>query len=212
MVGQRLGVEYRLSTSVSAISLDSSGKKATGVILSSGETLSADIVISNADLVYTYNNLLPQTRYSRSLARRPASCSSISFYWPLNRKVEALKAHNIFLADAYRESFDSIFKRHQIPDEPSFYVNVPSRIDPTAAPTGTESIVVLVPVGHLVPAAPSSQRRNGASLERQAGATQDWDAMVNLARRTALVTSEWTSTALNHSSNGSILTGAPSWA
>jgi len=36
-----------------------------------------------------------------------------------------------------------------LPDEPSFYVNVPSRIDPTAAPEGKDTVVVLVPVGHI---------------------------------------------------------------
>ena len=36
-----------------------------------------------------------------------------------------------------------------MPQEPSFYVNVPSRVDKTAAPSSKDAIVVLVPVGHL---------------------------------------------------------------
>lgn len=43
-----------------------------------------------------------------------------------------LTAHNIFLANEFRESFNSIFKQRFIPKSPSFYVNVTSRIDPTA--------------------------------------------------------------------------------
>lgn len=54
--------------------------------------------------------------------------------------------HNIFLAEAYQESFDDIFHGVGVPGEPSFYVNVPSRIDPSAAPEERDSIVVLVPV------------------------------------------------------------------
>lgn len=36
-----------------------------------------------------------------------------------------------------------------MPAEPSFYVNVPSRVDPSAAPTGGDTLVVLVPCGPI---------------------------------------------------------------
>lgn len=61
-----------------------------------------------------------------------------------------LTARNIFLVNEFRESFNSIFKQHFIPKSPSFYVNVPSHIDPTAALHGKDAVVVLVPVGHLI--------------------------------------------------------------
>lgn len=80
-VGKRLGVQYRLSTTVTDVKLSSDRSRAEGVTLSSGETLYADIVLVNADLVYTYNNLLPHTPSATSLSKRPGSCSSISFYW-----------------------------------------------------------------------------------------------------------------------------------
>lgn len=184
-VGQRLGVTYRLSTSVASIALSPSSKRATGVTLATGETISADVVLVNADLIYAYNELLPPSRTAESLKTRKASCSSISFYWAMDRTVPELKAHNIFLADHYRESFDDIFKRHLIPDEPSFYVNVPSRIDPTAAPEGKDSIVVLVPVGHL------TDGTDDDTIDKETGQVsprQDWAQMVALARRTVLAT------------------------
>lgn len=57
--------------------------------------------------------------------------------------------HNIFLAEHYRASFDEIFDDGKVPSEPSFYVNVPSRIDPSAAPSGGDTLVVLVPCGPI---------------------------------------------------------------
>ncbi|KAL1618188.1 hypothetical protein SLS54_007429 [Diplodia seriata] len=180
-VGERLGVNYRLSTPVSSIALSTDHRRATGVVLASGETIPADVVINNSDLVYAYNNLLPPTTYARSLTKRPASCSSISFYWSLSRPVPELKAHNIFLADEYRTSFDSIFKDQQIPTEPSFYLNVPSRIDPSAAPPGKDAVIVLVPVGHLVPPSPSNPNTTATPA-------QDWPRMLSLARATVLRT------------------------
>ena len=181
-VGKRMGVEYRLSTSVSRVNLSSDGKRAEGVTLSNGDKLSADIVVINADLVYAYNNLLPSSSKATSLSKKDSSCSSISFYWALDKKVSELTTHNIFLADDYKESFDDIFKRQLIPQEPSFYVNVPSRVDPSAAPEGKDTIVVLVPVGHLL--------ENHASQGLDPQSKQDWNAMVSKARETVLTTIE----------------------
>lgn len=184
-VGERMGVKYRLSTPISSVKLDAKGKRATGVVLENGETILADVVIINADLVYAYTNLLPQTSYSRSLQKRSTSCSSISFYWAMDRQIPELTTHNIFLAEHYRESFDDIFKQQLIPKEPSFYLNVPSRIDPTAAPEGKDSIVVLVPVGHLLDEKQGIGRK-GLDVHSK----QDWNAMVSKARQTVFATVE----------------------
>jgi phytoene desaturase (3,4-didehydrolycopene-forming) len=186
---ERLGVDIRLQTPVKQILLTADGSRATGVQLENGETLHADVVVNNSDLVYAYNNLLPkQTAYAEDLSSRPGSCSSISFYWGLSKTVPELQAHNIFLADEYKESFDSIFKRHLIPDQPSFYVNVPSRVDPSAAPEGKDSVVVLVPVGHLLPPSQATSPSKSTSGGTLPSPTQDWPAMIALARRTILST------------------------
>lgn len=173
-VGERFGVTFRMSTAVASI-IQSPDGTARGVRLSSGEELLADTVIINADLVYAFNNLLPPNSYAESLTKRPASCSSISFFWSFGRVIKELSVHNVFLAEEYEESFDSVFHRHQLPREPSFYVNVPSRIDPTAAPDGKDAVVVLVPVGHIVDD-PSNP--------------QDWDALGDRACVAVLKTIE----------------------
>lgn len=177
-VGKRYGVEYRLSTPISSVALTPDLQRATGVVLESGEQLMADVVVINADLVYAYNHLLPKSKEGISLSKRTSSCSSISFYWAMDRVIPELKVHNIFLANAYRESFDDIFDRQLMPEEPSFYVNVPSRIDPTAAPPDKDSIVVLVPVGHLFDA----DEGRGINAESR----QDWTAMIHKARETVI--------------------------
>lgn len=196
-IGERTGVEFRFSTSVSKILMSDDGSSAQGVLLETGERLTSDVVINNSDLVYAYKNLLPETPYAKSLAKREASCSSISFYWALDSKVDKLETHNIFLADDYKESFDSIFKQHLIPDQPSFYVNIPSRVDPSAAPLGKDAMVILVPVGHLLAPsdAPADAVRASASDSGlgQKGSLaptrdQDWPAMRALARKTVLST------------------------
>ena len=169
-IAERYGANFRLSTPVSRIDIDPATQVATGVTLASGEALSADLVIVNADLVYAARHLLPSSPAASRLEAKPTSCSSFSFYWGLRAQAPTLQTHNIFLAAAYKASFDDIFQRHRLPADPSFYVNVPSRVDPSAAPPGTDAVVVLVPCGHLT------------------GETQDWDALVAETRAAVFAT------------------------
>ncbi|XP_022173205.1 phytoene desaturase-like [Myzus persicae] len=142
------GAKFHYNADVQKIIVDDKGV-AKGIKLVNGDVVNSDIVICNADLVYAYNKLLPKTSYAKKLGKKELTSSSISFYWSMKTIVPQLKEHNIFLAEKYKQSFDQIFKDHTLPDEPSFYVNVPSRIDPTAAPEGKDTVVVLVPVGHI---------------------------------------------------------------
>ncbi|KAN0061863.1 hypothetical protein ACQY0O_005857 [Thecaphora frezii] len=168
----RFGAEFRYGTSVKRIVTE--GKRAKGVELQDGEVIEADVVVSNADLVWTYNNLLPPSSYAKRLRSKDQTCSSISFYWALSSVVPELGGHNIFLADAYQESFDEIFRDGDTPSEPSFYVNVPSRLDPSAAPTGKDTLVVLVPCGPIsIPEKPAGDRAKGAHTRAQFQAAKE---------------------------------------
>lgn len=185
-IGKACGVKYRLEAPVKKILVSDDGTTARGVELESGETLDADLVVINSDLVYAYSNLFPQTEdiseYSKALRAKDTSCSSISFYWSVSKKVKELNTHNIFLANDYRDSFDSIFKKQTIPDEPSFYINVPSRIDPTAAPEGMDAVIALVPVGHLMKSA-GTDDKPGPGFHQDG---RDMEALIKTARESVL--------------------------
>ncbi|KAK6910688.1 hypothetical protein I203_104720 [Kwoniella mangroviensis CBS 8507] len=198
-ISQRFGAKYHFSTPISSVTHNSRGR-ATGVRLENGDVREADVVVVNADLVWAHNHLFERSGVGigqdkekkqpldPSLAKRlndkPHSCSSISFYWALDSTIPSLNAHNIFLAEDYKGSFDDIFKRKGMPREPSFYVNVPSRVDLTAAPAGKDAIVVLVPVGHLHNTTKDQQGlrtfSEGSNVPDQD--TQDWPALVDRAR------------------------------
>ncbi|WVR07350.1 hypothetical protein IAU60_004391 [Kwoniella sp. DSM 27419] len=128
-------------------------------------------------------------RLADRLLNKPHSCSSISFYWAMDSKIPSLNAHNIFLAEDYQGSFDDIFKRKGMPREPSFYVNVPSRADPTAAPEGKDAVVVLVPVGHLLPQKKTANGKEETIRTFSKGSnepdldSQDWPSLVERARK-----------------------------
>lgn len=147
-IAKKHGAKFNYNSNVREIMINDKGE-AKGIKMRNGDVINSDIVICNADLIYAYNQLLPKTSYSKTLAKKKLTSSSISFYWSMKQIVPQLAVHNIFLSGQYKASFDQIFDDHTLPDEPSFYVNVPSRIDPTAAPDGKDSVVILVPVGHI---------------------------------------------------------------
>lgn len=163
-------------------------EEAEGVELETGEKIYADAIISNADLVWTYQNLLPTSHYSKSLERSKLTCSSISFYWAINRKLNSLVTHQVYLAKEYRKSFEIIFDQHDLPNEPSFYINLPSRIDPSSAPEGKDAMIILVPLGHLTTTDDDSR-----------SSSIDWKTKIDHARDFVLKTIE--SHLLDHSSD-----------
>jgi len=141
------GVEFIFDSAVQQIDVNS--VQARGLILASGEKLEADVVLANADLPYVYENLLPDANLSNSLNRKRFSCSVISFFWGVDKPYETLGPHTLFLADDYRENFDSIIRDLGLPANPCLYVHAPARLDPAMSPPGQDTLTAIVPVGHM---------------------------------------------------------------
>ncbi len=128
------------------------GARATGVRLAGGRTVMADVVLCNADLPYAYEKLLQgaPTSLPRKEKLRYTS-SGYMLYLGLRRRYEGLQHHNVVFGRDYRGSFDDIFERFRVPEDPSFYVNVPTRTDASLAPEGKDAAYILVPVPHQHP-------------------------------------------------------------
>ncbi len=161
------GVRFVYNAPVRQIELQ--GDRASGVVLEDGSRLSADIVIANADLPYVYDQLLPDRAEARRMMGKQFTCSTIMFYWATDKVYPQLDHHNVFLSSDYRGSFESIFKGYTLPERPSFYIHVPNRTDPAAAPPGGDDLMVLVPVGCM-----------------QDGYEQDYESLRERARQTVL--------------------------
>ena len=165
-IAEGLGVRFRYNAPVARIEVE--GSRAVGVTLADGMRLPADIVVANADLPYVYAELLPDDGTAARLASKKYTSSALMFYWGLKgARPAAFIHHNVFLADhRYRESFDRIFDDLTLPDDPSFYICAPARTDPAFAPPDGDSLMALVPVGHM------DERR-----------PQDWAALQERARQ-----------------------------
>jgi phytoene desaturase len=140
------GVEFMFNAPVERI--DVNAGKAHGVELPDGR-LAADIVLANADLPYVYRNLLPRDGLTKALDRKRFSCSVISFFWGMDKTYEMLGPHTLFLASDYRENFECIIRDLGLPANPSLYVHAPARLDPSMSPSGQDTLIAIVPVGHM---------------------------------------------------------------
>lgn len=145
-IGQKLGVTYRLNAGVKAINVK--GNRATGVTLQDGQTVQADIVISNADLHFTETQLLPEEArtYPESYWQdRVAGPSALLLYLGVKGKVPELQHHNLFFVKDWRQNFADIFDSKDWPVPASMYVCKPGATDPSVAPKADENLFVLVP-------------------------------------------------------------------
>jgi phytoene desaturase len=141
------GARFIYDAPVKQIAIE--GNHATGVVLEDGSTMQADVVIANADLPYVYDKLLPDRDLAQRMMNKQFTCSTVMFYWGVDTVYPQLAHHNVFLSRDYKASFDRIFHDHTLPERPSFYIHVPNRTDPAAAPEGCDNLMVLVPVGCL---------------------------------------------------------------
>ncbi|MBM7119181.1 phytoene desaturase family protein [Archangium primigenium] len=125
------------------------GKRTTGVRLADGEVVKADVVVCNADLPYAYEKLLDPsvTRLKRKDSLRYTS-SGYMLYLGMKKRYDGFLHHNVYFGRDYKGSFDDIFERFRVPEDPSFYVNAPAHTDPSMAPPGKDALYVLVPVPH----------------------------------------------------------------
>jgi phytoene desaturase len=162
-LAREAGVDFIFDADVEQIAVN--GHHARGVVVE-GQRMEADAVLANADLPYVFQNLLPPDRQAEKLNRKRYSCSVISFFWGVDKPYEMLGPHTLFLADDYRENFKSIIQDLTIPSNPSLYIHTPARLDPSMAPAGQDTLIAVVPVGHM--------SENGG---------QDWAAIRDQARQ-----------------------------
>ncbi|MBM4220756.1 MAG: phytoene desaturase [Gammaproteobacteria bacterium] len=173
---QDLGGEIRLNCPVEGI--QTGHGVVTGVTLSGGNSLMADAVASNADVVHTYACLLAGTDRGRAMAARLRrgrySSSLFVVHFGLKRQYPGLAHHTVLFGPRYRELLADIFERGVLAEDFSLYLHNPSVTDRSLAPPGQAGFYALAPVPNLGKATidwrtmgPVYRDRILAALERQ---------------------------------------------
>ena len=103
-----------------------------------------DNVVCNADYAYAQERLL-----GRNLPEHKYSCSVYLLYLGLNSKLTGLDHHNLFFSSDLKKNLFDVFEAKIYPEDPSFYVHVPTITDPGLAPQGKDIAYILIPVPNL---------------------------------------------------------------
>tara|TARA_R100001143_G_C3361009_1_gene135757 strand:+ start:1603 stop:3075 length:1473 start_codon:yes stop_codon:yes gene_type:complete len=131
------------------------GGDAKGIRLKTGEIHYADAIVSNADVAFTYKNLIHsrhRKKYTdRKIERTKYSMSLFVIYFGTKKRYNksGLAHHNIILGDRYKGLLTDIFHNKKLSDDFSLYLHMPTFTDPSMAPAGHEAFYVLSPVPHL---------------------------------------------------------------
>lgn len=160
-----LGVQFYFGQKVKKISIEKN--KIRGIKAESGYK-DYDVVISDADVLYTYDQLLdlPEAKEAKRYRKLEPSSSGIVFYWGINRTFKELSVNNIFFSSNYRAEFRDIFENKTMPKEPTVYVNITSKLNSSDAPKDCENWFVLVN-------APADDQQN-------------WDELVSNTRKSVI--------------------------
>lgn len=162
-LAEDMGVTFHFNSFVEEILMKD--KNAIGVRVQ-GRDINYDRIVSNMDVYYTYEKLLPGVKKPKRHLNQPKSSSVISFYWGVQGVHPQLGMHNMLFAKNERDEYDAVFNGKTICDDPSVYVCITSKQVPQDAPEGCENWFILV-------TAPNEQG-------------QDWDEIVKRTRKNVL--------------------------
>ncbi|WP_370391994.1 1-hydroxycarotenoid 3,4-desaturase CrtD [uncultured Winogradskyella sp.] len=154
-----IGVKFHFNSKVDKITV--ANKKAIGIEVG-GKRVDADIVVTNSDVVPTYRKLLKGHKAPEKVLKQPRSSSALIFYWGITKQFPQLDLHNIFFSKDYKNEFDYIFNKKTVHEDPTVYINITSKDQPSDAPKGCENWFTMINV-------PSNTG-------------QDWDGIIKKAR------------------------------
>ncbi len=183
-LARHLGVELLTDARVEEIAHD--GRVVKGVRLTDGTRLRADVVVMNGDAAMTPSLLGLNGR--RAQPARARSLSGFVLLYGLKRKLAGLAHHTVYFSSDYRREFAQLFDERRFPDDPTVYVSVPSRTDPTIAPADGETLFIMAnaPANDAAWSADDTERARARIFRRlTSGGFPELDSLVS-------VSDEWT--------------------
>jgi phytoene desaturase len=135
-LAQRNHVQLLVNSRVSFI--ESNGGHVTGVRLADGQRLPGDVVVMNGDAALT-----PQLLGDPPATARDRSLSGFVMLLGIGHKLPGLGQHTVCFSADYRREFTELFDQQSFPEDPTVYVNAPSRGDASVAPPWGETLFIM---------------------------------------------------------------------
>lgn len=155
-LAQESGVQCHLNSEVEGII--TSGRTVNGIRLKNGEMIHADYVVSNMEVIPTYEKLLKEDkRFLSKLKKFEPACSGFVLHLGLKKQYPQLAHHNFFFSKDQEKHFRTVFDQKKLPDDPTIYLVAPTRTDPGQAPKGYDNIKILPHIPYIDDEKPYSE-------------------------------------------------------
>jgi diapolycopene oxygenase len=143
-----LGIIVHLDSEV--VEVRKNGGHVTGLVTKDGQFHSAHIIVSNMEVIPAYERLLREDKdFMHTLEKLEPSCSGLVLELGLDCKYPQLAHHNFFFSDDQREHFNTVFRKRQLPPDPTIYLVAASKTDPSVAPPGCDCLKILPHIPHI---------------------------------------------------------------
>ena len=142
---RNVGVEFRYNEALTAIATHQRGwhKRVTGIETDQGY-YRCHTLISNMDVVHTHTLIGQPEERTIVCPDRDLSTSALVFLWGIDKSFDSLLLHNILFSGDYRQEFRELFDMGMVPQDPTIYINVSSKINSHDAPPGKENWFVMI--------------------------------------------------------------------
>src|SRR5262245_57233922 len=143
-LGKNAGITFQLKSHVAQI--EHRGNRVTGVRLTDDTRIDADLVVMNGDASNTrkmLNDIPPEPASDNDLPPHERSMSGFVMLLGVKRTMPAMKHHAIYFSADYRREFSQLFDERRFPEDPTVYVNVPSRSDRSLISGDGETLFIM---------------------------------------------------------------------
>jgi diapolycopene oxygenase len=104
--------------------------------------LPGDVVVANCEAEDV--KVMLGKKHATRLRPPDRSMSGLVFLWGVRRTLPELQHHQVYFSADYSQEFAQLFVERQFPDDPTVYVNCPSRNDRSVVPDTGEALFVMV--------------------------------------------------------------------
>ena len=148
-LGKELGIQFHTNTEVTRLNTNQS--HISSAELANGTHVHADYFISNMEVIPAYEKLLNEKQsFVKKLEKdfEPAA-SGLVIHLGVKGEYPQLRHHNFFFSKDSKKNFETVFHKHQLPEDPTIYLVNVNKTDPTQTIPGHENIKILPHIPYI---------------------------------------------------------------
>jgi len=154
-----LGVQFYFDNKIKEIVVENGNAQSLRI---DNQIYRFDRIICNMDVFHAYRQLLPKEKHPKRILNQTKSTSALIFYWGIKKEFPELDVHNILFSEDYRKEFAEM-EAGRIFEDPTVYINITSKKNPSDAPKDCENWFTMINVPH--------------------NSGQDWEKLIATARK-----------------------------